>query len=89
MSIWDKIDEFSKSITNAAEKFDKKMELLEKKTVQYCEDVRIKDFYKIKRELVELNEKQRSAGIKETTVFDFFKDRPEYADLLEKERNKK
>lgn len=73
MSVWDKVDIFSKSITNVVEKLDKKMELLEKRTAEYCEDVRIKDFYKIKKELVTLNEKQRLAGVKETTIFDFLR----------------
>jgi hypothetical protein len=54
----------------------------------YAEEERVKDFYKIKAELIEINKKQKEAGIEETTIFDFFKNRPEYADLLDLERSK-
>ncbi|WP_130803723.1 hypothetical protein [Acinetobacter ihumii] len=88
MGILDKLNSFATKCAEGASKLEEKTAKLAENTKNYAEEERVKDFYKIKGELIEINKKQKEVGIEETTIFDFFKDRPEYADLLELERNK-
>ena len=88
MGIWDKLHNFATTCNELSSKLEEKTAKMAENAKNYAEEERVKDFYKIKAELIEINKKQKGAGIEETTVFDFFKDRPEYADLLELERNK-
>ncbi|NCI77284.1 hypothetical protein [Acinetobacter kanungonis] len=86
MSFWNKLNKFTSDINLVVKKLEQKTAELDQKTAQFCEKERVNDFYKIKNDLVGLNEKRIEVGLKEITIFDFFKDRPEYEDLLEKER---
>lgn len=88
MSILDKLNNFTTKCAEGASKLEEKTAKLAENARNYAEEERVKDFYKIKAELIEINKKQKEAGVEETTIFDFFKNRPEYADLLELERNK-
>ena len=88
MGILDKLNNFTTKCAEGASKLEEKTAKLAESAKNYAEDERVKDFYKIKAELIEINKKQKEAGVEETTIFDFFKNRPEYADLLELERNK-
>ena len=88
MGILDKLNNFVTKCAEGASKLEEKTAKMAEKAKNYAEEERVKDFYKIKAELIEINKKQKEAGIEETTIFDFFKDRPEYADLLKLERNK-
>ena len=88
MSILDKLNNFAAKSEELALKLEAKTAVMAENAKKYAEEERIKDFYKIKSELIEINKKQRALGIKETTIFDFFKDRSEYADLLELEKSK-
>ncbi|ENV52386.1 hypothetical protein L292_1957 [Acinetobacter junii CIP 107470 = MTCC 11364] len=88
MGILDKLNNFTTKCAEGASKLEEKTAKLAENAKNYAEEERVKDFYKIKDQLIEINKKQKEVGIEETTIFDFFKDRPEYADLLELERNK-
>jgi hypothetical protein len=88
MGILDKLNSFAIKCAEGASKLEAKTAKLAENARNYAEEERVKDFYKIKAELIEINKKQKEVGIKETTIFDFFKNRPEYADLLELERSK-
>lgn len=88
MGIWDKLHNFATTCYELSSKLEEKTAKLAENAKNYAEEERVKDFYKIKDQLIEINKKQKEVGIEETTIFDFFKDRPEYADLLELERNK-
>ena len=88
MGILDKLNNFVTKCAEGASKLEEKTAKLAENAKNYAEEERVKDFYKIKDQLIEINKKQKEVGIEETTIFDFFKDRPEYADLLELERNK-
>lgn len=88
MGIWDKLHNFATTYNELSSKLEEKTAKLAENAKNYAEEERVKDFYKIKDQLIEINKKQKEVGIEETTIFDFFKDRPEYADLLELERNK-
>ncbi len=88
MGIWDKLHNFATTCNELFSKLEEKTAKLAENAKNYAEEERVKDFYKIKDQLIEINKKQKEVGIEETTIFDFFKDRPEYADLLELERNK-
>ena len=88
MGILDKLNNFVTKCAEGASKLEEKTAKMAEKAKNYAEEERVKDFYKIKDQLIEINKKQKEVGIEETTIFDFFKDRPEYADLLELERNK-
>ncbi|MDC4377117.1 hypothetical protein NQ658_09170 [Acinetobacter baumannii] len=88
MGIWDKLYNFATTCNELSSKLEEKTAKLAENAKNYAEEERVKDFYKIKDQLIEINKKQKEVGIEETTIFDFFKDRPEYADLLELERNK-
>lgn len=88
MGIWDKLHNFATTCNELSCKLEEKTAKLAENAKNYAEEERVKDFYKIKDQLIEINKKQKEVGIEETTIFDFFKDRPEYADLLELERNK-
>ena len=88
MGILDKLNNFATKCAEGASKLEEKTAKLAENAKNYAEEERVKDFYKIKDQLIEINKKQKEVGIEETTIFDFFKDRPEYADLLELERNK-
>ncbi|MDC5039467.1 hypothetical protein OHW26_11845 [Acinetobacter baumannii] len=88
MGILDKLNNFTTKCAEGASKLEEKTAKLAENARNYAEEERVKDFYKIKAELIEINKKQKEAGVEETTIFDFFKNRPEYADLLELERNK-
>ena len=88
MGIWDKLHNLATTCIELSSKLEEKTAKMAENAKNYAEEERVKDFYKIKAELIEINKKQKEAGIEETTIFDFFKDRPEYADLLALERNK-
>ena len=88
MGFLDKLNNFATKCEELSSKLEEKTAKMAENAKNYAEEERVKDFYKIKAELVEINKKQKEVGIKETTIFDFFKGRPEYADLLELERNK-
>ena len=88
MGILDKLNNFTTKCAEGASKLEEKTAKLAENARNYAEEERVKDFYKFKAELIEINKKQKEAGVEETTIFDFFKNRPEYADLLELERNK-
>ncbi|RSO35197.1 hypothetical protein [Acinetobacter pittii] len=88
MSNLDKLNNFATKCAEGASKLEEKTAKLAENAKNYAEEERVKDYYKIKAQLIEINKKQKEAGIEETTIFDFFKDRPEYADLLDLERNK-
>jgi hypothetical protein len=88
MSMFDKLNNFAVKCAEESSKLEKKTAEIAKNVQTYAEQERIKDFYKIKDDLIEINKKQKEAGIHETTLFDFFKNRPEYSDLLELEKNK-
>lgn len=84
----DKLNNFATKCEELSSKLEEKTAKMAENAKDYAEEERIKDFYKIKDELTEINKKQKEAGIEETTIFDFFKNRPEYADLLALEKNK-
>ncbi|MFK4204072.1 hypothetical protein [Acinetobacter junii] len=84
----DRLNNFMAKCAETASKLEEKTAKLAESAKNYAEDERVKDFYKIKAELIEINKKQKEAGVEETTIFDFFKNRPEYADLLDLERSK-
>lgn len=84
----DRLNNFMAKCAESASKLEEKTATLAENAKNYAEDERVKDFYKIKAELIEINKKQKEAGVEETTIFDFFKNRPEYADLLDLERSK-
>lgn len=88
MGILDKLNNFTTKCAEGASKLEEKTAKLAENARNYAEEERVKDFYKIKAELIEINKKQKEAGVEETTIFDFFKNRPEYADLLDLERSK-
>jgi len=88
MNILDKLNNFAVKCAEESSKLEQKTAEMAKNAETYAEQMRIKDFYKIKDDLIEINKKQKEAGIQETTIFDFFKNRPEYVDLLELEKNK-
>lgn len=89
MGILDKLNNFAAKCNELSSKLEEKTANMAEYTEKMVEEERVKDFYKIKAELIEINKKQKEMGMEETTIFDFFKDRPEYADLLELEQNKK
>lgn len=88
MSMLDRLNSFMAKCEDVSSKLEQKTARMAENAKNFAEEERVKDFYKIKAELIEINKKQKDAGIEETTIFDFFKDRPEYTDLLELERNK-
>ena len=88
MGILDKLHSFATKCNELSSKLEEKTAKMAENAKNYAEEERVKDFYKIKAELIEINKEQKEAGIEETTIFDFFKNRPEYADLLELERSK-
>jgi len=88
MSVLDKLNSFAAKCEEVSSKLEEKTAKMAKNAQIYAEEERVKDFYKIKDDLIEINKKQKEAGIQETTIFDFFKNRPEYAHLLELEKNK-
>lgn len=88
MSMLDKLNNFAVKCAEESSKLEKKTAEMAMNAETYAEQERIKDFYKIKDDLIEINKKQKEAGIQETTIFEFFKNRPEYVDLLELEKNK-
>lgn len=83
-----KLSDFVSKGADIASKLEAKTAILKEDAIKYAEDEIVKEFDKIKAQLVEINKKQRELGIKETTIFDFFKDHPEYVDLLEIEKAK-
>lgn len=86
MGIWDKLHNLANTCNELSSKLEEKTAKMAENAKNYAEEERVKDFYKIKAELIEINKKQKEAGIEEITIFDFFKDRPEYTDLLELEQ---
>jgi len=88
MSILDKLNNFVAKCEELSLNLEEKTAKIAKNTQIYAEEERVKDFYKIKDDLIEINKKQKEAGIQETTIFDFFKNRPEYSDLLALEKDK-
>lgn len=88
MNILDKLNNFAVKCAETSSNLEEKTAEMARNAQIYAEEERVKDFYKIKDDLIEINKKQKEAGIEETTIFDFFKNRPEYSDLLELEKNK-
>lgn len=72
-------------LENGADKVNKAAADLESKTIKWADEERIRDYYRVKAELVKINQSRKEAGLQEISLVDFFDHDKELQQLAREE----